>query len=364
MQIDSLPPLQNDLILRAARGEAVGRVPVWMMRQAGRFLPEYRAARDGHTFFETCRLPDLVSELTIQPVRRFDIDAAIIFSDILVVPLAMGMDVQMVVGQGPVLPDPIARPSDLERLRNPDVDEELGYVFDAIRRTRIDLDGRVPLIGFSGAPWTLMAYMVEGSGSKSFSHARSWLHLEPAAAHRLLDKLTDVIIEYLMGQIRAGAQIIQLFDSWAGLLGPDVFRSFELSVLRRIATALKAAHPDVPLTIFARGAHYALEDLADSDYDVISVDWTVDPAEARARTGNRVTLQGNLDPAVLFASEEVIRREVHRMVEGFGTQRYIANLGHGIMPDHDPVRAAAFVDAVHSISALPVDESFTTLIRN
>ena len=362
MTIDSFPTLQNDLILRAARGEAVERAPVWMMRQAGRYLPEYRAAREGYTFFETCRMPNLVSELTIQPVRRFEIDAAIVFSDILVVPIAMGMDVKMVAGTGPVLPDPIVSPADLSRLRSPDVDEELGYVFDAIRVTRNDLEGCVPLIGFSGAPWTLMAYMVEGGGSKSFSRARSWLHLEPRASHRLLDQLTDVVIEYLLGQIQAGAQMIQLFDSWAGLLGPDMFRRFELPQLRRIASALKAAHPEVPLTVFARGAHYALEDLVESDYDVISLDWTIDPAQARVRTQERITLQGNMDPAVLFATENVIRSEVRRMIDGFGVQQYIANLGHGMMPEHDPDRAAVFVEAVHSISSQLAESQVTTQI--
>jgi len=350
MCAEQFPALSNDLIIRAARGETVEHVPVWMMRQAGRYLPEYRAAREGHTFFETCRMPDLVSELTIQPVRRFPIDAAIIFSDILVIPIAMGMEVQMVKGVGPVLPAPLSGPADLDRLIKPNVDDTLGYVFDAIRQTRFDLDGAVPLIGFSGAPWTLMAYMVEGGGSKTFSTARSWLRTEPEATDRLLDKLTDTIVDYLLGQIRSGAQIIQLFDSWSGLLGPDIFRRFELPHLNRIASTLKREHPEIPLIIFSRGSHYALEDLSDSDFDVISLDWTMDPAKARERTRGSITLQGNLDPAVLFAPAETIESEVRTMIEGFGTHCYIANLGHGMMPEHDPARAASFVDAVHSIS--------------
>ena len=347
------PELKNDRLLRAARGHGVDRVPVWMMRQAGRYLPEYRKIREGLDFFETCRDPDLVTEITLQPVVRFRLDAAIIFSDILVVPQAMGMEVEMQPGRGPVFPGPLKSSLDLDRLVRPDVAQELGYVFEAVRRTRIALEGRVPLIGFSGAPWTLMAYMIEGSGSKTFAKPRAWLHTQPEASDRLLEMLSDVIVEYLSGQIRSGAQFVQLFDSWAGVLGPADYRRYALPPLIRIGAELKERFPDVPLALFPRGAHYVLEDLVGSPYDVVSLDWTIDPAAARKRTEGAITLQGNLDPTILFASSERIRQAVDEMIDGFGVERYIANLGHGMMPEHDPERAADFVRAVQEYATEP-----------
>ena len=342
-------PLQNDLLLRAARGEDTPRTPVWMMRQAGRYLPEYRALRAGKPFFEVCRTPALAAEITLQPLERFDLDAAIIFSDILVVPQAMGMEVRMEKGVGPVFPEPLRQPDDLERLLTPDVSTELGYVFDALTAVRRALDGRVPLIGFCGAPWTLMAYMVEGAGSKQFAHARSWLYRYSLAAHELLRSLTDVLADYLIRQVEAGAQAVQVFDSWAGLLGPAEFATFSLPYLRELAHRFKQTHPEVPCIVFARGAHHALNVLADTEYDVIGLDWTMDPVAARKETG-RKSLQGNLDPAVLFAKPSTIRAEVRRMLEAFGPQRHIANLGHGMHPNHDPAHAHIFVDAVHEFS--------------
>jgi uroporphyrinogen decarboxylase len=321
-----------------------------MMRQAGRYLPEYRALRAEEAFFEVCRTPELASELTIQPIERFAVDAAIIFSDILVVPQAMGMEVEIVKGEGPHFLAPIETPADLARLTEPDVARDLGYVFDAISLTRRRLDGRVPLIGFCGAPWTLMTYMVEGGGSKTFSKARSWLYRHPSDAHELLERLTDVLIRYLLAQAEAGAQVLQVFDTWAGLLGPAAFESFAYPHLREIARSVKKARPDVPLIVFARGSHYAHELLADTDYDVIGLDWTVSPATARREVAGRAALQGNLDPAVLYADPDGIRREVRRMLEEFGPAGHIANLGHGMHPDHDPESARAFVDAVHEIS--------------
>ena len=321
-----------------------------MMRQAGRYLPEYRRLREGRDFFETCRDPDLVAEITLQPLRRFPIDAAIIFSDILVVPQAMGMDVEMISGRGPVFPEPVRSTSDLSGLQRPNVEETLGYVYEAVSRTRQALEGSVPLIGFSGAPWTLMAYMIEGSGSKTFSKPRAWLHSEPEASHQLLGLLADVITDHLRGQILAGAQMVQLFDSWAGLLGPDSYRRHALPHLIRIGNVLKEEFPDVPLAVFPRGAHYVLEDLVDTPYDVVSLDWTIDPVEARMRTRGKVTLQGNLDPTILFAPRQRIRESVQRMVQGFGVRRYIANLGHGMMPQHDPERVVDFVDAVQEFT--------------
>ena len=344
------PPLQNDLFLRAARGEPTERTPVWIMRQAGRYLPEYRALRAEEAFFDVCRTPDLATEVTLQPIERFPLDAAIIFSDILVVPQAMGMSVRIVPGEGPRFDDPIEDPDDVRRIGDPDVGRDLAYVFEALTLTRERLAGRVPLIGFCGAPWTLMAYMIEGGGSKTFARARSWLYRHPNAARDLLERLTDILIEYLVGQIDAGAQAVQVFDSWAGLIGPAEYDSFMMPSLRRIARELASRRPDAPRIVFARGAHHALDALADSDFNVIGLDWTIAPSEARRIVGSRAALQGNLDPAVLYAEPEVIRREVRRMLIEFGPEAHIANLGHGMNPDHEPERAGAFIDAVHELS--------------
>lgn len=342
--------LQNDLILRAARSEAVPRTPVWMMRQAGRYLPEYRALRSEDEFFTVCRTPELAAEVTLQPIERFPLDAAIIFSDILVVPQALGMDVDMVRGKGPVFTDPLESPDELARLVEPDVESALGYVADAIQLTVERLAGRVPLIGFCGAPWTLAAYMIEGSGSKSFSRARSWLYRHPDELVGLLDRLADVSIEYLDMQIRAGANLLQVFDSWAGMLGPREFERFALPTLQRIRREIGQRHPDVPVVVFAKGAHYALNDLAEAGFNVVSLDWTMDPRQARKEVGPNVALQGNLDPALLYAEPEVIRARVRDMLAAFGPVGHIANLGHGMHPDHNPDHAGAFIDAVHEVS--------------
>jgi len=345
------PPLQNDLLLRAARQEPTERTPVWMMRQAGRYLPEYQAVRSTHPFFEVVRTPALAAEVTLQPIERFPLDAAIIFSDILVIPQVLGLEVQMVKGKGPHFPDPLAGPKDLSRLRTPDPKADLDYVLEAISLTRQRLNGRCPLIGFSGAPWTLMAYSIEGGGSKNFSASKRWLHRFPDASHDLLHRITDVVIDYLDAQIDAGAQYVQIFDSWAGLLTPEHFETFALPYLARIAEALAERHPNVPRVVFAKGAHYALDALADTAYSVISLDWTMDPAAARATVGDRAALQGNLDPCALYATPEDIRAQVRRMLEGFGPNGHVANLGHGMHPDHEPAHAGAFVQAVQEISA-------------
>jgi uroporphyrinogen decarboxylase len=345
------PELKNDLILRAAQGENTDRTPVWMMRQAGRYLPEYQAVRAKHEFFDVVQTPELAAEVTIQPIDRFSLDAAIIFSDILVIPQALGLEVRMVKGKGPHFPDPIRDPADMSRLtQDPDIDAELGHVFDALTLTRHELQGRVPLIGFSGAPWTLMAYMIEGGGSKAYKRARAWLYEDPDAAHNLLQQITDVVVPYLIGQVNAGAQLLQVFDSWAGLLGPQTFRTFGLPYLKQIAERVKAECPDTPLVVFAKGAHYALEALVETDYDVIGLDWSMDPKAARLVVSERATLQGNLDPCMLYGDEESIRRNVQDMLAGFGPHRHIANLGHGMHPTHEPEKAGMFVDAVHEIS--------------
>ncbi len=340
------PKLENDLLLCAARREATEHAPVWMMRQAGRYLPEYRAVRERHDFFEVVRTPELAAEVALQPIDRFPLDAAIIFSDILVIPQVFGLDVQMVAGKGPHFPEPLAGPGDLSRLRTPDVKADLGHVLEALTLTRRRLEGRVPLIGFCGAPWTLMAYMIEGGGSKSFRTARAWLHRHPEASRELLDRLTDACARFLIAQIEAGAQVVQVFDSWAGLLGPRLFQRFALPALQALAARVGAAHPDVPRIVFAKGTPYALDALAETAYDVISLDWTQDPAAARRVVGERATLQGNLDPCALYAAPEDIRRQVRDMLADFGPRGHIANLGHGMLPDHDPAHARVFIDAV------------------
>nr|XP_057923328.1 uroporphyrinogen decarboxylase [Doryrhamphus excisus] len=349
------PQLQNDTFLKAARGEPIQHVPVWCMRQAGRYLPEFREFRAGKDFFETCRSPEACCELTLQPLRRFPFDAAIIFSDILVVPQAMGMDVQMVPGKGPTFPQPLKDPEDLQRLSTKvDVDKALGYVFQAITLTRHKMEGKVPLIGFTGAPWTLMSYMIEGGGSTTHAKAKRWLYKHPEASRMLLRMLTDVIVDYLLGQVAAGAQALQVFESHAGILGPVEFQEFSLPYLhdiaRRVKEKLKEARQEVPMIVFAKDAHYALEALSQSHYEVVGLDWTIDPRTARERTGGKVSLQGNLDPCALYAPKERISDMVKKMLEGFGTRGYIANLGHGLYPDMDPEHVGAFVEAVHQHS--------------
>ncbi|KAJ2794815.1 Uroporphyrinogen decarboxylase in heme biosynthesis [Coemansia guatemalensis] len=360
----SFPALKNDLYLRAARGEATERAPVWCMRQAGRYLPEFRAIRVEHDFFRVCRTPALATEVTMQPIRRYDglLDAAIIFSDILVVPQAMGLVVEMVPGKGPHLPDPLHTPEDMQRLQDLrkgfSVDRELDYVYKAITNTRHALAGCVPLLGFAGAPWTLMAYMVEGGGSKTFALAKTWLFKYPAAAHELLGRISAVVASFLVGQVRAGAQALQLFESWAGELSPRDFAEFSLPYLARIASHVKSHYPDEPLTIFAKGAHYALEQLVqETAFDVISLDWTIEPAvackrvaaaaSAGATSRSSITLQGNLDPTLLFADPETIRSRTAEMCRGFGNTPLIANLGHGMMPTHDPEHLRVFLETIH-----------------
>ncbi|XP_051989263.1 uroporphyrinogen decarboxylase-like [Xyrauchen texanus] len=350
------PELKNDTFLRAARGEEVEQIPVWCMRQAGRYLPEFREFRAGKDFFETCRSPEACCELTLQPLRRFPFDAAIIFSDILVVPQAMGMEVQMTSGKGPTFPEPLKEPEDLQRLKTKvDVSSGLNYVFKAITLTRHKMEGKVPLIGFTGAPWTLMSYMIEGGGSTTHSKAKRWLYRYPEASHKLLSQLTNVIVEYLLGQVKAGAQALQVFESHTGCLGPVEFKEFSLPYLRDIAHRVKnkikeSGLDNVPMIVFAKDGHYGLEDLSESGYEVVGLDWTIDPSSARVRTGGKVSLQGNMDPCALYATKARISEIVKRMLEGFGTKGYIANLGHGLYPDMDPENVAAFVDAVHTHS--------------
>ena len=339
---------QNDLLIKALKGETVPRPPVWMMRQAGRYLPDYRKLREKYSFFERCHNPELATTITLQPVDQVGVDAAIIFSDILVVPQAMGMEVQLIENKGPYLPDPIRSEQDLDRLCVPDVSDRLHYVMEALQLTRQSLNGRVPLIGFAGAPWTLFCYMVQGSGSKTFDEARSFLYRQPELAHRILERITQTTIAYLQQQVAAGADCIQLFDSWSGLLSPETFQTFSLQYNEQIIAALSAHCPTI---LFAKGAWFGLEAMSQTAASALGVDWCISAAKARSLTGDRCTLQGNFDPAQLLAPPATIQKAVRQMIRAFGTQKYIANLGHGILP-HVPVdHARAFVEAVKNYSA-------------
>jgi len=335
--------LKNDLLLRALRGEPTERTPVWMMRQAGRYLLDYMKLKEKYSFFERCQTPELATEITIQPVEQVGVDAAIIFSDILVVPQAMGMEVQMIEGKGPFLPDPVKKAADLDKLHLPDVEEQLGYVFDALRLTKKTLDGRVPLIGFAGAPWTLLCYMVQGKGSKTFDEAKTFCYTQPETAHRLLQMITDTTIAYLKGQAKAGADVVQIFDSWGGLLGPDDFENLSLRYIRQIVAALK---DEVLTIVFAKGAWQSLEGMAATGAHGLGIDWCIRPQMARQLAGSGVTLQGNFDPAKLLSPIPVIEREVKVMLDAFKGSPHIANLGHGILPDVPVDHARAFVETV------------------
>lgn len=335
--------LKNDLLLRALKGESLDRPPVWMMRQAGRYLPDYMKLKEKYSFFERCEQPELASEITIQPVEQVGVDAAILFSDILVVPAAMGMEVQMIEGKGPLLPEPVKHVNDLKKIFIPDVNEKLGYVFDAIKMTRQRLDGRVPLIGFAGAPWTLLCYMVQGKGSKTFDEAKGFCYSQPETAHALLQMITDTTIAYLKGQVKAGADVVQIFDSWGGLWSPQDFETFSLQYIRRIVAALK---DECPTIIFAKGAWFALEEMAATGAHGLGIDWCIKPSLARQFAGNNITLQGNFDPAKLLGPIAEIKKSTRAMIDAFGTTRYIANLGHGILPNVPVDHARAFVETV------------------
>lgn len=335
--------MKNDLLLRTLRGETTNRPPVWMMRQAGRYLPEYMRLREKYGFFERCQTPELACEITLQPVDIIGVDAAILFSDILVVPQAMGLEVQLVESKGPYLPEPIKTAKDLERIYVPDVHETLQYVFDAITLIKKELNGRVPLIGFAGAPWTILCYMVQGKGSKTFDEAKAFCYTQPELAHQLLQMITDTTIAYLKAQVKAGADTVQVFDSWGGLLGPEDFENISLKYIRQIVNALEA---EVPVIIFAKGAWHSLDVMAATGARGLGIDWCITPQMARNFAGDKVTLQGNFDPAKLLSPIPVIRREVKQMLKAFGNNRYIANLGHGILPNVPVDHARAFVDTV------------------
>lgn len=340
--------LQNDLLLKALAGTPVPRPPVWMMRQAGRFLPDYIKLRDKYSFFERCQTPALATEITVMPVDQVGVDAAIIFSDILVVPQAMGMEVQLIEKLGPLLPQPIKTAADLDRIVIPDVKDRLSYVMEALTLTKQTLAGRVPLIGFAGAPWTLLCYMVQGKGSKTFDEAKAFCYQQPAVAHELLNRITETTIAYLKAQVEAGADVVQIFDSWGGLLSPKDFEEFSLQYIRRIVAALQGV---APVIVFAKGAWFALEEMAATGAQGLGLDWCIKPELARQFAGPGVTLQGNFDPAQLMRPIPEITRSVHEMIRAFGPQRYIANLGHGILPNIPVDHAKAFIEAVKSYTA-------------
>ncbi|KAE8147624.1 Uroporphyrinogen decarboxylase [Aspergillus avenaceus] len=361
---EEFAPLKNDLLLRAARGEQVERPPIWVMRQAGRYLPEYHEAKGGRDFFECCRSPEIASTLTIQPIDRYAglIDAAIIFSDILVIPQAMGMQVEMVDKKGPHFPEPLKSPDDgqYEKVmqKQVDVKEELDYVYKAIRLTRHKLQGRVPLIGFCGAPWTLMCYMVEGGGSKMFVQSKTWIYKYPKESQALLQKIAEICVEYLALQVAAGAQLVQVFDSWAGELSPATFKTFSLPYLRHISANLPKRLKEmglepVPMTVFAKGAWHGLEDLCESGYNVVGLDWLHDPAEAMRVANGRVTIQGNADPGVLYGGRPAITEAVETMARGFqkGKRGWIANLGHGVTPFVKPEDLKFYFEEIHRLTA-------------
>ncbi len=347
--------LKNDRFLRALLREPVDVTPVWMMRQAGRYLPEYRATREkAGNFMALCKTPGLATEVTLQPLERFPLDAAILFSDILTIPDAMGLGLYFAEGEGPRFEQPLRTEKDIRRLGVPDIEEDLGYVIAAVSMIHRELDGRVPLIGFSGSPWTLATYMVEGGSTKEFAKVKGMLYEQPGLMHQLLDVLARTVIAYLNAQIDAGAEAVMIFDTWGGVLTTRDYREFSLRYMQRIINGLTRENEGrkVPVIIFSKGGSQWLEDQAASGADALGLDWTLDIGLARERVGSRVALQGNMDPCVLYASPERIREEVAFILQSYGKgSGHVFNLGHGIHQHVEPEHAAAFVEAVHDLSA-------------
>lgn len=335
--------IKNDLFLRALTGETVDRPPVWMMRQAGRYLPEFMELKEKYDFFTRCQTPELASEITVQPIRRYGMDAAILFSDILVIPQAMDIEVQMKPNFGPYLPNPIRSESDLDGVVIPNIEASLGYVLEAITMTKEKLQDEIPLIGFAGSPWTILCYCVEGQGSKSFDKARGFCFTQPGAAHQLLQKITDTTIAYLKAKVKAGVNAVQVFDSWGGMLSPTDYQEFSWKYIQQIVDALKE---DAPVIVFGKGCWFALHDMSQSGASALGVDWTCSAQNARYLTGGNITLQGNFDPARLLSPPATIKKMVTQMIREFGKDRYIVNLGHGILPHIPLENAGAFVEAV------------------
>jgi uroporphyrinogen decarboxylase len=349
-----MPTLKNDRLLRALRREAVDVTPVWMMRQAGRYLPEYRETRrKAGNFMNLCQNPELACEVTLQPLDRFPLDAAILFSDILTIPDAMGLGLYFEEGEGPRFQHPVTDEDAVTRLTVPDPYTDLRYVTDAVSLISRELDGRVPLIGFSGSPWTLATYMVEGGSSKTFSRIKAMMYNRPDLLHRMLVILADSVSIYLAAQIESGAQTVMIFDTWGGSLSPSSYREFSLSYMTRIVENLKASKStyNVPVVLFTKGGGQWLEEMADSGCDALGLDWTTDLSDARSRVGDRVALQGNIDPCVLYASPDQIRQQVAKVLDSFGAGNgHVFNLGHGIHPEVNPDHAAVLIEAVHTLS--------------
>ena len=335
--------IKNNLFLRALKGETVQRPPVWMMRQAGRYLPEFIALRDKYDFFTRCQTPELAAEITVQPIRIVKPDAAILFSDILVIPRAMGIHVDLKDNIGPIIPNPIRTAEQVNQVIVPNIEETLGYVMDAIKLTKQMLDNEVPLIGFAGSPWTIFCYVVEGKGSKSFDIAKGFCFSNPVAAHMLLQKITDTTILYLKEKVKAGCNAIQIFDSWGGMLSPTDYTEFSWNYINQI---IEAIADETEVIVFGKGCWFALGDMAKSRTSAIGVDWTCSPRNARYLTGGNKTLQGNFDPSRLLSPIPVIKKMVHEMIDEFGKDNYIVNLGHGILPNIPVDHAKAFVEAV------------------
>ena len=340
--------IKNDLFLKALKGEVVPRPPVWMMRQAGRYLPEFMAIKDKYDFFTRCRTPELASEITMQPIRRFGMDAAILFCDILVIPQAMNIKVEMKPNFGPYLPHPIRTQKDVDNAVVPDVKTELDYVYKAITATKELLNNEVPLIGFAGSPWTILCYCVQGQSSKNFDKAKAFCFTNPVAAHQLLQKITNTTIAYLKEKVKSGVNAVQIFDSWGGMLSPTDYQEFSWQYIHQIIEALK---DQAPVITFGKGCWFALHEMGKSNAAAIGVDWTCSPRNARYLTGGNKTLQGNFDPSRLLSPPAVIKKMVQQMIDEFGKDKYIVNLGHGILPNIPVDHAKAFIDAVKEYNA-------------
>lgn len=344
--------LKNDLLIRTLRRQETERTPVWVMRQAGRYLPEYREVRaKAGDFMTMAKNPEMVCEVTLQPLKRFPLDAVIIFSDILTIPDAMGLGLYFVTGEGPKFKKTISTAQDVHDIPEIDVNIDLKYVMDGISLTSKTLDNAVPLLGFAGSPWTLATYMIEGGSSKNFAKAKAFLLNQPHAAHLLLQKLTDCTIDYLNAQIASGADAVQIFDSWGGALSPDMYETFSLAYMQKIVTGVKKVNPNTPLILFSKGVQYNLSKMADSGADCLGVDWTTDLSLARKLTQGKVALQGNLDPCVLYADDEIIENEVKKVLDSMGSNNsHIFNLGHGMHPDMQPEKLAVMINAVKKYS--------------
>ncbi|AZQ43354.1 uroporphyrinogen decarboxylase [Nonlabens ponticola] len=335
--------IKNDLFLRALRGETVERPPVWMMRQAGRYLPDFMKLKEKYDFFTRCRTPELATEITVMPIEQIGPDAAILFSDILVIPQAMNIEVEMRPGVGPWLPNPIRTAADLDRVVVPDVKDSLSYVMQAIDMTKDALNDEVPLIGFAGSPWTILCYCVQGQGSKNFDKAKEFCFTQPQAAHELLQRITDTTIAYLIEKVNHGVNAVQVFDSWGGMLSPVDYQEFSWKYIQQIINALK---PYTEVIVFGKGCWFALNDMAKSGASALGVDWTCSARNARYLSGGEITLQGNFDPSRLFSPPATIKKMVKQMIDEFGKDKFVANLGHGILPNIPVENAQAFVDAV------------------